>query len=169
MSNPRRKGSKAERNVAHLLTDWVGTEFVRVPRSGGLRWSSGLMVTGDVIPADPRVLADFKFSVEVKFHAEVDFSHLLLGNKNVDILKFWDQVERDAKTVKKHPLLLFRYNFLPKDFYFAVVSLTVYSKIQSKIDLKKGCMKYLSNDYNFVILTSEDLFSVDYPIIANRL
>lgn len=165
----RRKGSKAERTVAHLFTDWVGTEFVRVPRSGGLRWSSGLMVTGDVIPADPKVLAEFPFSIEVKFHAEVDFSHLLLPNKNVDIIKFWEQAKRDAKTIDKRPLVLFRYNFLPRDFYFIIIGLATFSELYSYFKFENGWFQYNGDDLRFVIMTSTDFFKIPYDKIKDLI
>ena len=109
--NSSKKGAKAERELSKILSEWVGVEFQRVPRSGGLRWGSGLMVTGDTIPADPVWLVRFPFSVESKTRDSITFQDLILENKS-EIRSFWEQSEEDAKRVNKIPVVFFRYNFL---------------------------------------------------------
>ena len=163
-----KKGGKAERQVAKMLGDWVGCEMVRVPRSGGLRWQSGLMVTGDVIPSDPQMLAEFVFSIEVKFHAEVDFSHLILPSrvKSVDILKFWAQACEDAKRVNKKPLLLFRYNFLPRDFFFVGMKWDHFFRVKRHMSFESS---YFIYGRKLAIFGIQDLFSINYEFLSSLL
>lgn len=114
--NSRRKGAKNEREVAKALKDWTGKEFAKTPASGGLQWKTANS-KGDVVCTTEGHY--FPFCVEAKFHVKIDFSHLLTpGIKNVEILDFWKQCVRDAKKCKKVPMLLMRYNLLPKGFGF---------------------------------------------------
>lgn len=118
--NSRKKGAKNERVVADLFTKWTGRKFAKTPASGGLQWQSSFS-KGDIVSTDEKFY--FPFCIEAKFYEKIDFSHLLTPNiKNVDILKFWEQCNRDAEKCNKIPMLLMRYNGLPKDFYFTVIN-----------------------------------------------
>jgi Holliday junction resolvase len=123
--NSKVKGNKGELAAAKLLTQWLGTEVVRVPQSGGLHWQHSARVCGDIIVTDPTF--DFIFSVEVK-----NYKNLGLKNgfdielrKNSIIYKFFAQCQRDAEVVNKIPLLMVRYNGMKGGTYFIFLSLTL--------------------------------------------
>lgn len=62
-----------------------------------------------------------KISIECKSYKDIKFEHVLLGNKGCDIERFWAQAKRDALRSKKQPILIMRYNSMPKDEFFMVV------------------------------------------------
>jgi hypothetical protein len=168
--NSSKKGAKAERALSKELTAWVGVEFQRVPRSGGLRWGSGLMVTGDTIPADPVWLVRFPFSIESKVRASINFQELIL-DQNSEIASFWDQASTDAGRVDKIPIVFFRYDFLKKGLYFIVVSFEVFKAIKPVIKKtqKIKSMKYFNFSNKFVIFTSNYLLDSPYLEIEKSL
>lgn len=166
--NSAAKGSKNERRLSKLFETWVGVEFVRVPRSGGLRWKSGLMITGDTIPSDPYTLAQFPFSIETKFYDEISFADLLLPN-NADIEKFWKQATTDSERVGKIPILLFRYNRMPRDTYFTAVPHSYFIRIKSTLRDTTPDFPYLSVTNRYVIFMSNVLFECPYNLIKKDL
>jgi hypothetical protein len=168
--NSSRKGAKAERALSKVLSNWVGVEFQRVPRSGGLRWGSGLMVTGDTIPADPVWLVRFPFSIESKVRDSISFQDLILDQKS-EIMDFWAQTVSDAGRVNKIPLLFFRYDFFKKGLYFTVVSFEIFRKIKPvlKAHGSKKSIKYFNCSNSFVIFTSDYLFRCPYLEIEKAL
>lgn len=120
--NSKAKGSKNERDVCKWWKDWTGFDFSRVPSSGGLRWSRTTDTTGDIICSDSKHFLRFPFSIECKSYKDINFEHILLGNKNVKILEFWQQACEDAQRGNKLPILMMRYNGMKKGDYFFVVS-----------------------------------------------
>ena len=167
--NSSKKGAKAERALSKIMTDWVGVEFQRVPRSGGLRWGSGLMVTGDIIPADPVWLVRFPFSIENKVRNSVKFEDLILDQKS-EIMSFWEQASEDAARINKIPMVVFRYDFMKKGVYFIVINKEVFSKIK-KI-LSNSCeipLKYFSVSNKLFIFASYYLFESDYLKIEEAI
>lgn len=159
--NSRNKGSKNERALAKILSEWTGMEFAKVPASGGLHWHNPMMVTGDVIPTSPQDIVDFPFSVETKFYYEVSFQDLILPN-NSDILKWWAQALRDAKASKKAAILFFRYNRLPKGFFFVTISYANFIRIKKYIIFANGYLNYMNK---FVMISSLDFLAIDYDKI----
>ena len=120
--NSKAKGSKNERDICKWWEEWTGYDFSRVPSSGGLRWQRTLDTTGDILCSDKKHCLKFPFSIECKSYKEIKFEHVLLGNKSCDVLKFWEQASEDAKRGEKQPILMMRYNSMPKNEYFFVVS-----------------------------------------------
>lgn len=112
--NSRSKGNKGERDVAKLMKKWTGKDFARVPSSGGLQWKNA-HAKGDIVCSEEGHY--FPFCIEVKNYKELNFQHLLYLPEP-DILKFWNQCLRDAEICNKAPMLIMRYNGLPKEFYF---------------------------------------------------
>lgn len=165
--NGRRKGAKAERLLAHRLGEWTGKEFSKTPASGGLRWNNA-NVAGDIVCTTEGHYCPFCF--EVKSYSKIDFSHLLLSNttlhgslstivKNVDILDFWNQAKRDARRAGKIPILMMRYNGLPKGFYYVVLGKSFMSVCTIK---PRAILNFISEKNNLWITTSEELFRTDY-------
>ena len=163
--NSSKKGGKNEREIAKLFEEWTGTEFVRVPRSGGLHWKSGMSVTGDIIPADPFDLVQFPFTIEAKFYAAITFQDLILPNKS-DIAKFYAQSTRDGVSVGKYPLVLFRYNRMKKHLYFVVMGYKQFIRVRKLMPLENGWFNYRNE---FVIFTSDNLFATDFEEFLETL
>jgi len=108
MANPSKaKGSAFEAKVKDILTKELKIEFQRVPLSGSLTWLKGdLFVPNDT--------ASWPYCIECKHYEELDFNSLLTAKSN-DIFAFWKQTTEAASTMKKKPLLIFRWN-RSKDF-----------------------------------------------------
>jgi len=169
--NSKKKGSKNERNLAKLFEKWTGREFARTPSSGGLRWSNTNDTAGDIICSDKTHSRYFKFVIEAKSYKDINFEQLLLDNKNKKILEFWEQVLADAKRAEnKIPILLMRYNGMPRDFHFIVFSKKAYEFVF------KPAIKYINKElwkkfeveipgYSLVIITSTMLFATDYESV----
>lgn len=165
MANSRNKGNKNEREVAKLWNAWTGKEFTRIPSSGGLRWNRTHNTTGDLICADEKHSRYFTFSIECKFHKEINFQHLILPNKSVKIIEFWNQAVEDSERAKRIPILFMRYNGMPANFHFVVLSEGYYNAILSKRLPTHRLMKLYGMPEaasDFVILASDDLFQLDY-------
>jgi len=114
--NSKRKGDRNELNLAHLLTEWTGTEFTRVPRSGGLRWKDRSSVCGDVVSTED---STFPYSIETKFYKNLGLAATkpYLRSNSV-VYRFMKQAVDDAKAVNKKPILMLRENGMPKDLYY---------------------------------------------------
>lgn len=169
MINSRAKGSRNERNVAKLMHDWTGYEFARTPQSGGLHWKKK-HTTGDIVCIDDLHGSRFAFSIECKFHEDLDLLHLIddtIGKKSNKITLFWDQAENDAKKVNKIPLLFMRRNGMKAGMHFVVMPTNFFLLWLSTIGpmiCKYGIFHYTNPNYAFTIINSEDLIETDYMI-----
>jgi len=171
--NSKKKGNKAELQVSKQFATWTGFEFQRVPQSGGLRWSNRDSIVGDIICCDKEHKDKFPFTVEVKSYNKIDFNHLLLPVKS-DISKFWQQSLEEGAAVGKVPLLLMRYNGLPKDFWFVVISQYHIKKIRENCPISirrliKPSMAVISNGHAITILPSTAFFKIPYKKIYDIL
>ena len=168
--NSRNKGNKAERVVAKLLEGWTGKQFARTPSSGGLQWKT-TNSKGDIVCTTEGHL--FPFCIEIKHHKKIDFNELLIGSKKTPkIIGFWEQCIRDAKLAKKAPLLIFRYNNLPKDFFFVILETSLYIKLLKSLpeDINNQELFHIKlKDYNLTILTTKALFEFSYKEIRKTL
>ena len=157
--NSKKKGNRAERAVVHFWRDWTGLAFERTPMSGGLRWKKAENIAGDIVCTEPNFI--FPYSIEVKAHRDINFSHLMYGVKS-DILKWWDQAVKDAARVDKIPLLFMRYNGLPKNFYFVAFYLGVYREFKKQGNLIPSPWLVYQNKYQLFITTTDSLKEVPY-------
>ena len=119
--NSKKKGSKWERDVCKFMKKWTGYEFSRTPASGGLRWHKKDDIVSDVICTDEKHGHRFPCAIECKFYQDIKFEHVLLGNDSCKIMEFWNQATRDAERAKKLPLLIMRYNNMPKGEAFLMI------------------------------------------------
>lgn len=119
MTNSKKKGNRFERTVAKWFEQWTGYKFGRTPGSGSFHQNRDL--TSDVNCIDEKHAHRCKISIECKNYREIKFEHVLLGNKNCDILRFWDQATEDANRGKKVPILCMRYNSMPANEFFFIV------------------------------------------------
>lgn len=118
--NSKKKGSRFELFVSKWLTKWSGYKFQRTPYSGANHFNREL--ASDIMCSDPKHQFKCKISVECKSYKDIKFEHVLLGNKGSDINKFWAQASRDAKRANKVPVLCMRYNSMPRNEFFFVIS-----------------------------------------------
>jgi hypothetical protein len=96
------KGSAYEAKIRDLLTEQLKIEFKRTPLSGSLEYLKGDLWT-------PYDTAAWPYCIECKHYAEVNWNGLLTA-KSSDLLDFWRQAVREAKVMKKMPLVIYRWN-----------------------------------------------------------
>ena len=163
--NSKKKGSKNERELCKLMQDWTGYEFARVPSSGGLRWKDTDNTVGDIICTDARHGRRFRFAVETKFYQDINFEHLILGNKKVKINEFWDQALADGARAKKEPILFMRYNGMPKQMYFVMMDYNFFLELPHE-DWEREYANFIIQDpttkSNRIVINSHDLLKLDY-------
>ena len=172
MPNSKKKGSKNEREVAKLFHKWTGYEFARTPQSGGLHWKKQNTV-GDIVCIDDRHGRKFPFSIECKFHQNIEFSHLIDGTigKNINkIIPFWEQCLGDAIKVNKTPILFMRKNGMKAGMHFVVMPSALFILWLQQVDNDPysgnfGYMHYISDKYQLTIMNSEDFFDIKYKVI----
>jgi hypothetical protein len=164
--NSRSKGAKNERLIAKALEVWTSKKFAKSPASGGLNWKTS-NVAGDVVCCTEGHY--FPFVIEGKSYAKIDFSHLLTpGIKDIEILKYWAQAKGDAVKVNKIPILMMRYNGLPKNFWFLVIEIDFLLYLQSKgLVFNRPSIMFASEDrkLGLVIMRSTDFFKFPYKEI----
>ena len=88
--NSQQKGKRAEREVAKLINQYLGTNVRRTPQSGGLS------IKGDIIDINPDSAA-FDYHFEVK------------DQKKLMIPKWWEQIYDDCP-LGKTPVNVFKMN-----------------------------------------------------------
>lgn len=164
--NSRRKGANNERKIAALFTKWTGRTFAKTPASGGLQWKSAFS-KGDIVCTKEGHY--FPFCIEAKFHIKIDFAHLMIPGVNCEIIDFWMQCQRDAKSCNKIPILFMRYNGLKADFHFVVVTQEYAKNIHGMLPKNMVSMRYenygTSNYPPLMILRSTDFFKTNYKDI----
>jgi hypothetical protein len=168
--NSKKKGSKNERGISKLFTEWTGYNFSRTPQSGGLNWHNKIS-TGGIICIDDVHIAEFTLSIEAKFHNELDFSHLIDGtlSKGTNkVIHFWDQCSKDALHDKKIPCLFMRRNGMKADNHFVAIPLDFLMLLRLSLpewEPSYGYIAFQSIERKFAILNSEDFFKMPYKIL----
>ena len=164
--NSKKKGNKNERNLCNWWKDWSGLEFSRVPASGGLRWKNTDNICGDIIMTDERHSRRFPFSIEAKAYKDIRFEHLVLGNKKIKIIEFWNQAKEDALRGNKIPILFMRYNGMPASTWFTVLNESTYKVFLKYLDKNHKHQPIIKISFedgeNIYILNSDDLSTVNY-------
>lgn len=164
MANSKRKGSRFELKVSKWFTDWSTFKFGRTPYSGANHQSRDL--SSDIMCMDERHAHRCKISIECKNYKDIKFEHILLGNKNCDILKFWAQAKCDAERSKKLPILCMRYNSMPAEEFFFVVEGGPGTLGEEICKLSQKPYMSIYAEYNlYVFMASDILENVDYKMI----
>lgn len=174
MANGKKKGGKGELLACSMLKEWSGLDFRRVPQSGGLRGHVMDYTVGDIICTDATMRNKvFPFSIEVKNYSRIDFSTLLPrlnpSSRKGELVKceideWWSQTIRDAERGEKLPMLLMRFNNLPKQLFFVVMGREVARKLLIP-DERMVTRRY-------VVFTSDAMRELDWELFiskANRL
>ena len=163
--NSRSKGNKGEREAAKLIGTWTGKKFARVPSSGGLQWKNA-HAKGDIVCSEEGHY--FPFCLEIKNYKDINFEHLFY-TKNPKILEFWEQCTRDAKICNKCPILMMRYNRLPKDFWFVIMPKYIYFKYFHPYLDDDEDMVFSIRKLDIVILSTPSLLKVPYKKIRKPI
>lgn len=176
--NSKSKGGRFERAISKWFTNWTGFEFNRVPASGGLRWKNAENITSDVACTDSKHSRKFRLSIECKSYQDLRFEHILLEKKSCKILKFWEQARSDAKRANKFPILIMKYNGMPKGEAFVVMGRELYmaciypfrelmGKPQMAFQLNpKGS---LEDSNGFYVILLSDLKALDYKEFNKKI
>ena len=101
------KGSAYEAKIKRYLNSHLDIEFERMPLSGAIEYLKGDIWT-------PHDTAAWPYCIECKHYKDIQWNNLLTA-KTTDLLQFWKQTVREAKVMRKKPLLIFRWN-RSKDF-----------------------------------------------------
>lgn len=166
--NSRRKGSTNERELCKLMESWTGYEFARVPASGGLRWKNTQDTVGDIICTDKFHSRRFRLTIETKFYKDINFEHLILGNKKVKINEFWNQAKDDGIRANKVPIVLMRYNGMPKQTYFVIISQKLFNLLP-KMDFEYDYFTIHQKTEKLIVMNSNDLIKADYKTLHKQL
>ena len=154
--NSKQKGNNNERVVCKVLTRWTGSEFVRIPMSGGLRWQNVMNICGDVLSTDPSF--DFPYVVETKDLANIHITSQL--RKNSLIYTIWEQVKRDSLRAERLPILMLRKTGeRPREKY----TIFLEHSIRIVTLCEEAGVPIISRGYNILGVDSIKLFeNVDY-------
>lgn len=159
--NSKTKGNRFERTICKYFKEWTGYEFSRVPQSGGLRWKKADNISSDIICSDKVHSRRFPCNIECKFHKEIKFEEILLGNKNCKIFDFWEQVLNDSSRANRIPLLIMRYNNMPSSEAFLVISPELFRAIKND-KFKKPKMRIFDAKHTLVVMMLSDLKNLEY-------
>ena len=104
--NSKQKGNRTELQIAKIFKERFDIDFIRSPQSGAFYTNNPINITenlaGDIICDDE----NFKFSIEIKARKDITFHQIINGYLD----EFITQVERDAKSSGKLPLLIIKLN-----------------------------------------------------------
>lgn len=154
--NARSKGRRGEMMAVDFMKEWTGMDFRRTPGSGGLRGHVADYTEGDIVCVKKNYI--FPLCLEVKFYEELNFNHLLY-DVNSKIKEFWEQTNASAKRAEKVPMLFMRYNGLPKNFFFVVISY----RFQRHLAL--NFKKQLVYNNRLVITNTDQIKKLDWGLV----
>lgn len=161
-STATQKGNRGQNKAREILQKWSNKKFKSSAQHG--------MPGYNYDPHKGDILCDteghyFPFTVEVKNYRDINFCQLLQPNlKNILILDFWEQCAGDAKKCKKIPMLLMRFDRLPSNFFFVVITQEFAKLIHSTLPVDLVSLRY--HDYSrgiaLMILRSHQVFNSNY-------
>ena len=162
-TNSKNKGNRFERTIAKFSQDWTGYKFSRTPGSGG--WAKAKDSFGDLVCTDEKLSRRFPFSIECKSYQDIRFEHLLLGNKSCKILSFWEQATYDAKRANKIPILIMKYNNMPKEEAFFLIESNISNIIfetQEQLLKKPNMVLNINKDIHLSVYMLSDIKNLSY-------
>jgi len=151
--NARSKGRRGEMMAVDFMKEWTGMDFRRTPGSGGLRGHVADYTEGDIVCVKKNYI--FPICLEVKFYEDLNFNHLLY-DVNSKIRDFWRQTLDSARRAEKVPMLLMRYNGLPKNFFFVVLPVSFVRELGVSV---KPALTY---NQNFIITNTIQVLKWDW-------
>lgn len=165
--NSRDKGTSNELRLCKCLGKWTGTEFVRIPASGGLRWKNTENICGDVISTDKKLL--FPFEIETKH-----LKHIVLEGKPLPTRSAvdtrWSQCEADAERSNKIPLMFLRTNGMSKDTWIVYMTKSLYLCLRDSDLPHVATKKQTTRSGTFIVgVKSVDLLNINYTLILRKI
>lgn len=158
------KGNRGQRKAVGVLVKWARKRFKSSSQFGGGGYN--------LDPHKGDILCDteghyFPFCVEVKNYRDINFCQLLVpGLKGIKILEFWDQCLGDAKRNKKVPMLMMRFDNLPADFFFVVLTQEYAKLLHTEGLLPEGFRSLRYHNYKngraLMIFDSYQFFKSNY-------
>lgn len=146
MVDSKEKGARAETLAKEVLKTYTKLNWERIPNSGALDEKHQLK--GDIyVPGEKNL-----FCIEVKHYKDCHIDHSLITGKSPQILEWWQQTIRQARQVKKEPLLIFKHD---RSKLFVVFD-TFPSEEYPYIFVKK-------NSYEIYIALLEDYLKFEIP------
>lgn len=166
MTNSKKKGNRFERTVGLWFSVWTGYKFER-NRAGSGAWHSNKDSTSDITCTDARHAHRCKISIECKSYKDIRFEHVILGNKNCDILRFWKQAKTDADRGGKIPFLCMRYNSMPSSEFFFVMGSELHDLIPGIDKLDKSPNMFIQREgiKLHIYMSSEVEKLLDYKVL----
>jgi Holliday junction resolvase len=109
--NSKKKGNSFELKIAKMLSKTLNVKFTRTPNSGAFGTTHETQsLMGDIICPD-----NFKFVIECKVGYGLDFMSIFKKSKDRSfLLSFFVQVERDAQSKNKEPMVIYKKNNKPE-------------------------------------------------------
>lgn len=159
--NSKNKGNRFERKIGGWFTSWSGFKFER-NRAGSGSWWSNKDSSSDITCTDEKHAHKCKLSIECKNYKDIKFEHVLLGNKGCDILRFWEQVSKDANRSHKYPILCMRYNSMPSEEFFFVIKYDNFAKEVQKCLTGNSMILNTPSLSLLVCMATDILENIDY-------
>lgn len=164
----KQKGASFEREICVLLSSWVssGTQedvFWRSAMSGGRatvafkrgkRLASQVGDISCISPVGERFIS--RFAPECKFYANLDYAGLLTGKGK--LLTFWAEINKQAQTYEKYPIMFARQNRLPTMVCLTHSGMAVLGLGDSKTII-------ISRPYDLYIIAADRFFSETSPYV----
>lgn len=166
--NAKKKGNRGELDCVNILKErFPGKTFSRTMGSGNytggknayhaetLTEEQKLMFVSDI-----RTPKEFKFSIEHKFYAKIEFYDLF--NASSDLHSWYEQSLTDAKLLNKSPLLIVKTNQHKRIVFVMMDDLMKYKRIhmdiKSPVFIHEGRGCYWLED---LLEFGDDFFFVD--------
>ena len=163
--NSKRKGNSGELECVHILKErFPNMEFARTMGSGNYTGGKNaknaetlteeqiLMFAGDI-----RCPKEFKFSIEHKFYASLDFYDLF--NKSSKLYSWYNQATSDANLLNKTPMLIVKTNNHKRIAFIKINVATEIKEIQPTFVHEGWCCYWLED-----LLKAEDSFFIKKAI-----
>ena len=165
MVNSKKKGNRNERQIAKTLSEWWGEEFTRTPSSGMFatthaRQLSALNVDigGDLI--SPK---NFPFNVEAKSAKSIDLYEAIRQREGSCFVDWWRQSNRDAKNMKKWPLVIFKED---RKQYYCMMTSYCYSRLERDT---KYTLQISIDDDMICFITLKELMELNKEFVIKNL
>lgn len=163
-TNSKQKGKRGENELVHILNAKFGEgKFKRVPFSGAItggknRAANENFEMKEAYTSDIASPLSFNFVIEHKFYAEANFWDLFSDKSKWN--EWIEQVEEDAKFIKKEPLLVVKYN---RHKRIALISSPYLKAELIKFDLEIKPLTIwvpTSSETGYAIVMFEDLLKI---------
>ena len=160
MKHPKEKGSRLERTVAKLLSEWSGYKFIRTPMSGAIHNFKDKRVVSDITA--PLSIGDWPFSIECK-NTENNWELNTYIEGTAVFWKQWEQCLADSQREDLKPMLVFSKNY--RDIFVAVTEIDF---LQMGLDVPNKVVIHALGKHLVVFKFKDFLSSIDLPMLLKK-